>query len=171
MRVGITGTPGTGKSTVADVLEDRTSLEVVHLGERLADEDLVTGQDADRGSVIADIDALAARVETWDDVIVESHLVHHLPVDRVVVLRCAPAELERRLGERGVTEASIQENAESEALDVILAEAVDQHGRESVYEIDTTNLRPNAVADAIEAVLEGRRDPSAGTVDFIEYLA
>ncbi len=88
----------------------------------------------------------------------------------MAVLRCAPATLEERLLERGETAAKAQENAESEALDVILAEAVEEHGLESVYEIDTTDRSPEAVADALEAVVAGEREPSAGEVEFVGYL-
>ena len=63
-----------------------------------------------------------------------------------------------------------RENAESEALDVILSEAVEEHGVENVYEIDATDRDPAAVADEIRAVINGERGPSAGTVDFIDYI-
>ncbi|MFP8889226.1 adenylate kinase family protein [Natrialbaceae archaeon A-CW2] len=187
MRVAVTGTPGTGKTTATRLLEDRIQdgaeervphesgaldgFEVVHLNEVLESEGLYTDVDADRDSKVADLEALEAHLEGRDDVIIESHLAHHLPVDRVAVLRCAPESLESRLLERGETEAKARENVESEALDVILAEAVDRHGLESVYEIDTTDLEPAAVATALESVLSGEREPSAGTVDFVGYLA
>jgi adenylate kinase len=75
-----------------------------------------------------------------------------------------------RLSERSDSEQKATENAESEALDVVLSEAVDQHGQQSVYEIDTTDRDPEAVADAIAAVISGDRSPSAGDVDFTGYL-
>jgi adenylate kinase len=56
------------------------------------------------------------------------------------------------------------------ALDVVLAVAVDRHGPDSVYEIDTTDRDPAAVAREIEAVVAGEREPSAGTVDFVGWL-
>jgi Predicted nucleotide kinase (related to CMP and AMP kinases) len=85
-------------------------------------------------------------------------------------LRCHPETLESRLRERGASQAKISENAQSEALDVILSEAVSEHGRESVYEVDTTSLTPFEVAEEITAVRQGDRTPSAGTVDFTDYL-
>jgi adenylate kinase len=103
-------------------------------------------------------------------VVLESHLAHLLDVDRVVVLRCRPDVLESRLRERGERDAKARENAESEALDVVLTEAVETHGAERVYEIDTTDVGAEAVAAEIEAAVAGERDPSAGTVDFTGYL-
>ncbi|WP_121744730.1 adenylate kinase family protein [Natronorubrum halophilum] len=180
MRVAVTGTPGTGKTTATDLLESRLAaadetdslpnLEVVHLNTVLEDEGFYTEVDADRGSKVADLDALADWLAGRDDIVVESHLAHHFDADRVAVLRCAPASLEARLLERGETEAKATENAESEALDVILSETVDAHGLESVYEIDTTDRDPSGVADALEAVITDQRGPSAGEVDFVGYL-
>ena len=169
MRVAVTGTPGTGKTTATDRLE--TSLSVVHLNDVVQERpEFTTGTDAERDSLVADLDAIEDWLDGRDDVVVESHLSHHLDVDRVVVLRCRPEELEHRFAERGESDAKAQENAESEALDVILAEAVAEHGTEHVYEIDTTDRDPDAVAAEIDAVIAGEREPSAGTVSFIDYL-
>lgn len=168
MRVAVTGTPGTGKTTATDALE--TDLDVVHLNEVIETEGLTTGHDEERDTLVADLEALREWLGERNDVILESHLAHHLPVDRVVVLRCHPEELERRLAERDEPRATIEENAESEALDVILSEAVAEHGEESVYEIETTDRDPDAVAAAIAAVIDGDREPTAGTVSYVDYL-
>ncbi|MFB6130798.1 MAG: adenylate kinase family protein [Salinigranum sp.] len=169
MSVALTGTPGTGKSTAADLLAERDGLEVVHLNEAIRERGLWSERDAERDSLVADLEAIREWLGDWSG-IVESHLAHYLEADRVIVLRCRPDELGRRLRERGESDAKVRENAESEALDVILAEAVDRHGEERVYEIDTTDRSPEAVADEIRAVLADQREPSAGTVDFVEYL-
>ncbi|WP_049902913.1 adenylate kinase family protein [Halococcus agarilyticus] len=184
MRVAVTGTPGTGKTTAtdrltenrenADTIDAADGLDVVHLNEVIREEGLSTGTDTERDSLVADLDA----VDAWLDerttnarvTLVESHLAHRLDADRVIVLRCDPAELEDRLATRGEPDASIAENAESEALDVILGEAVERHGREAVYEIDATDRAPEDVAGEIAAVVAGEREPSAGTVSFVEYL-
>jgi len=164
MRVAVTGTPGTGKTTAVEGLD--TDLEVVHLNDLVRAEELTTGRDEARDSLVADLDAVRERLAGREDLLVESHLAHHLDVDRVVVLRCHPDELRQRLRQRGEPRGTIEENAESEALDVVLAEAVDRHGRDRVYEIDTTGRRPAAVADDLAAVLAGEAEPAVGVVDF-----
>ena len=191
MRVALTGTPGTGKTTVADRL--RTDLRVIHLNDVVREEGLTGSVDEERDSLVADLDAVGRWLDDHageaGDLIVESHLAHLLDADRVVVLRCAPAELERRLLERGETETGTgarenaapaepsralarkaRENADSEALDVILSEAVERHGEAAVYEVVTTDRSPDAVAREVEAVLAGEREPSAGTVDYTDWL-
>jgi len=167
-RVAVTGTPGTGKSTATALLEDE--YDVIHLNDLIkGDDDLWTERDADRDTLVADLDAVRERLGDWTGVL-DSHLAHRFDVDRVVVLRCRPETVETRLRERGESAATAEENAESEALDVILSEAVAEHGAESVYEIDATDRDPAAVADEIRAAIEGGREPSAGTVDFIDYI-
>ncbi|MFB6161980.1 MAG: adenylate kinase family protein [Halococcoides sp.] len=168
MRIALTGTPGTGKTTASERLA--SDIEVVHLNRIVTEEDLTVGHDDERDSAIADLDAVADRVADRDDVLVESHLAHHLDVDRVIVLRCHPEEVIDRLEERGESPASARENAESEALDVVLGEAVATHGREAVIEIDTTDRPPGAVADAIDRAIDGE-GPAPGSVSFVGWLA
>ncbi len=168
MRVAVTGTPGTGKTTAVDAVD--TDLDVVHLNEIIKSEGLTTIRDDERDTLVVDMDALAAWLDGRDDILFESHLAHQFDADRVVVLRCRPDKLEERLAERGESESSAAENAESEALDLILSESVNRHGEDAVYEIETTDTDPDDVADAIEAVVAGEREPSAGTVSYAEYL-
>jgi adenylate kinase len=168
VRVAVTGTPGTGKSTAVEAVD--TALEVVHLNDVIREAGLTSAHDDERNSAVADLDGVADYLDGREDVLFESHLAHHFEADRVVVLRCHPETLTARLREQGEPGATVEENAESEALDVVLAEAVDRHGEDRVYEVDTTDRDPQAVATAIEAVLAGAAEPSAGTVSFVDYL-
>lgn len=169
MKIAVTGTPGTGKTTATEAVSERQSVPVVHLNETIRTHDLWTERDADRDSLVVDLDAVREHLGDWDG-IVESHLAHYLDADRIVVLRCRPDRLRDRLLDRGESEQSAAENAESEALDVILSEAVERHGADHVYEIETTDRSPEKVADAITAVVRGNAEPNVGQVDYTEYL-
>ena len=170
-RVVVTGTPGTGKTSATEQLAGSADLEVdvVHLNDLVKSDELWTNRDKERDTLVVDLDAVRDRLGDWSG-IVESHVAHHLEADRVVVLRCRPDVLEERLLNRGEPPAKAMENRESEALDVILSEAVERHGRESVFEIDTTDRSSSTVAGEIAAVVRGERAPSAGEVDYLEYL-
>ncbi len=168
MRVAVTGTPGTGKTTATELLE--TDRDVIHLNDVIKSEGFSTGTDEERGSLVADMDALEKWLDGREDAIVESHLAHNFEADRVVVLRAHPDTVVERLRERGDSDSKAYENAESEALDVVLSEAVHHHGTENVYEIDTTDRDPEAVAAEIAAVVAGEREPSAGTVSYVDWL-
>ena len=167
MRVAVTGTPGTGKTTAVESLD--TDLDVIHINDVIHEEDFVVEHDEERDSAVADLDAVADYLDGREDVLFESHLAHHFDADRVVVLRCHPEELEERLTDRGESAAKARENADSEALDVILAEAVDRH-EGSVYEVDATDLTPGETAAEIAAVAAGEREPQVGTVSFVDFL-
>lgn len=168
MRVALTGTPGTGKTTVAKRLAD--DHRVIHLGDVIEEADLVTDRDAARHTDVIDVDGLRAAVADVEDAVFESHLSHLVPVERAIVLRCAPDELVTRLRARGMRERSIDENVESEALDLVLAETVQHHGAEAVVEIDTTGRDPADVVADVEGALAGTVGPRVGIVDFTDHL-
>jgi len=151
MIIGITGTPGTGKTSASALIGG-----VLDLNELIKTEGLYLGIDEERDSLIADMDAVYDRVcgiarERGGDLVIEGHLSHHVS-DSAIVLRLAPDELERRLMARGYSGTKIHENALAEAVDVILVEAVDWCER--VYEVDTTGKTVEAVADAILEILD-----------------
>ncbi|WP_331236493.1 adenylate kinase family protein [Natronorarus salvus] len=170
MRVAVTGTPGTGKTTAVSFVE--TDLEVVHANDVIREEGLYTEVDEGRGSLVADLDALSDWLDEREveGSLVESHLSHHLDPGTVIVLRCRPDLLESRLRERGGSAGKASENAEAEALDLVLSEAVSGVGIENVYEIDTTESAPESVAREVERVLAGEREPSAGEVDYGAFV-
>lgn len=155
MRVGITGTPGTGKTTaVTDVDSPRP---IVHLNEVLQQDAFVSGWDDERESAIADLAALDAWLANQpENVVVESHLAHHLSVDYVIVLRCDPDTLRSRLSARyelPEDHPKVSENVEAEALDLIFSEAVTNHGIDRVTQVDTTDALPSGVATEIERII------------------
>ncbi len=148
----MTGTPGTGKTTVAKLLPYR----VIDLNALVRDEGLSLGTDPERGCLIADVDALAERVEELapegdeEIVILEGHFSHQL-ASEAIVLRTSPGVLRERLKLRGYPEKKVRENLEAEALDVILVEAAEWCDR--VSEIDTTGKSPQEVADLVVRIL------------------
>jgi adenylate kinase len=166
MMCGITGTPGTGKSSAADELALR-GYYVVRLTETI--KDYVVGEDRERDSRIIDEDRWAREFIPVEG-FVEGHLAHLLPCDRVVILRCRPDILLARLRSRGYREEKSRENAEAEALDVCLIETLERHGPEHVLELDVTEISPVKVADLIEDFLRGRIPPTHGRIDWSDYL-
>lgn len=166
MMIGITGTPGTGKSTIAGILQRRGHV-VVRAGETVGP--FVLGDDPERDTKIVDGEAWAAAFTPVDG-FVEGHLAHLLPCDRIVVLRCRPDVLEVRLQDRGYAGAKVRENAEAEALDVILVETLEKFERSQVLEIDTTTTSPDEAADLIAGFAAGTVPPSSGSIDWSAYL-
>ncbi len=162
MRIALTGTPGTGKTTVAGLLP-YTVIDI----NALVKGGMNFGKDPERGCLEADMDALAdhlAKLDPDETIILEGHFSHHF-ADWSIVLRLSPSALGQRLEARCYSAQKIQENLEAEALDVILVEAVELCGR--VDEIDTTGKSPQEVAELAARIIQGRLQLPAGQVDWL----
>jgi len=155
----ITGTPGTGKSTIAGLLEGRgyATLEIEYFARVRGIYSYIENGE----TLLVDVPDLVAALGRFlpglGEAFLIGHLSHNLPgADSIVVLRTRPSVLRRRLVEKGWGEEKISENLEAEALDICLGEAVDLHG-ESVSEIDTTNRSPAETLGMVLDVHSGRR--------------
>lgn len=166
MMVGITGTPGTGKSAIASELL-RRGHRVVRIGETIGE--YILEEDRERDTLVIDVERWAEKFTPVDG-IVEGHLAHLLPCDRIVVLRCRPDILAARLSPRGYSPAKIRENTEAEALDVILIETLEECPEDALYELDTTEQSVEECADKIEQFMKGKLPPSYGNIDWTIYL-
>jgi len=166
MMCGITGTPGTGKSLVGTELA-RRGHTVVHLTATVGP--YVIGDDEERDARIIDVDRWAAEFVPVDG-FVEGHIAHLLPCDRIVVLRCRPDELKKRLSKRKYRVKKIQENADAEAIDVCLIETVEKFSTEQILELDTTARDAVYCADQIERFVKGEIPAGFGTLDWSGFL-
>jgi adenylate kinase len=163
---GITGTPGTGKSTLAEILASR-GFRILHLSETFGPYHL--DRDTDRETMVVDEERWARDFGRFEG-IVEGHLAHLLPCDRIVILRCRPDVLACRLGERGYGKAKITENSLAEALDVVLIETLESFSPEQIYELDTTDKTIHECADLAEKFFRGNLPPSHGSLDWSSYI-
>lgn len=157
MLIGITGTPGTGKTAVTSLLEQREQYRIIHLNELIREEKLYSEVDSQRDCVVADMDLVEKKVLeiAGDDksvTIIDSHLSHHI-ADYVIVLRTSPEVLRERLARRKYPEEKIEENLEAEALDIILAESVDWCKK--VFELNTTDESMEKTVSSIVKIIKG----------------
>jgi adenylate kinase len=166
----ITGTPGTGKSSLAEALAEREGGICIHLND-LVPPPPSPSFDPTRGSRRVDLKDLVPRVRARIGrglTIIEGHFSHLLPLgDAVIVLRTHPEVLRRRLEERGYREAKIRENLEAEALDVCLCEAIQRHSR--VWEIETTDASLEETLQKASRILRGEGEEYLpGKIDWSE---
>ena len=120
-RLSLSGSPGSGKSTLAKEFE-RLGFHVVSV-EEIAEEHNCIGEiDSSDNARPIDLDKLVGLIEKeWansprEPLIIDGHLSHHLPSDAVVVLRCSPDILEKRMIEREYSESKIRANCDWEIL-------------------------------------------------------
>ena len=175
----MTGTPGVGKTSVSRLLASKLGAELVILGELVKRENLISGVDKKRETLIVDTVKVSKKLkkiiaDSQQDIIVDGHYsVDVVPaevVHMVFVLRRNPDELRRLMENRGFSEAKIQENIAAEILDVCLCDAVEACGVEKVCEIDVTGKEIEAVGEEAVSVLQGKRNPSVGIVDWLGKL-
>ncbi len=166
MMICISGVPGTGKSSVSAILRNM-NYNVVSQKETTGDYFIC--DDPGRDTAVIDEDLWAAEFKPFDGII-EGHLTHLLDCDRLVILRCSPVVLKKRLEMRGYSPEKVQENIESEALDTILIEALENHKDDIILELDTTERNPEEVAAEIDDFIRGRRQACFGNTDWSEYL-
>lgn len=142
--------------------------KIVDLKNYLEENDL--GKVNENGEIEVEIEELrenSPEEPDDEDLILEGHLAHFLDLDYCIVLRCRPDKLRERLSERDYSEQKIEENIESEKLDIILSQAVQR--QEKVFEIDTTDKSVEEVVEEIKsAVSEGKEN--YGDVDWSEFL-
>lgn len=152
MRIALTGTPGTGKTSVSKVLRERGH-DVLDMTQYIKEHDLREEYDAERDTYDVDVDKLNDSLYDLDDIIFEGHLAHFMDVDSIIVLRCSPDVMQSRLKARGYDDGKVRENIEAELLDVILYEAVDSGI--PTYCVDTSHSDVTRTADEIEDVMKG----------------
>lgn len=159
MIAALTGVPGTGKSSVAQLLA-KQGFEVVDLGALVERKGLHDDTDQERGSKVVDPQTLSRFLQpalrearqARKDLVLEGHLSQGVEgVEVAVVLRCHPGQLAERLRARGWPEAKVRENCQAEALDALTIEAAEEVRR--VLEVDTTGKAAEAVAGEVAALL------------------
>ena len=156
----LTGTPGTGKSSVSEELRSR-GYDVVDGKRFIIEQGLMGELDEARDTHEVDLDLLNDALEPFrepfrssgDLVILDSHLSHFMDSHGIIVLRCAPDVLARRLEARGYGPDKVRENVQAEVLDVILCEAAESDI--PVFEVDCTSCSVSESADAVEQIVKG----------------
>ncbi len=188
MIILITGTPGTGKTTLTPLLGKKIGCQVIDVNKLVDEKHLYTGLDAEKGYKVVDIDALTEELhriittekisydeneevpEEHPSIIIEGHLSHYFPLaDFVIVLRTEPKILRDRLQKRDWKDPKIHENLQAEALDICTWEAYQTHGSK-VHEVNTSNITPEEAVDIIKRVISKEESLPPGNIDFSEFL-
>ena len=176
----ITGTPCVGKTSVAKLLTAELDALYINLTDLANEHNLTIGEDKERKTKIVDEDKMRRKIgETIDTaekstIIVDGHyaaaVVPKNYVTRIFVLRRNPVELRRFMEKCGFSGAKLWENLASEILDVCLVEALREHRKEKVCELDVTGKAATNVSRQIIAILDTRKKCLAGCVDWLGML-
>jgi adenylate kinase len=178
MLIALTGTPGTGKTSISNSLY-KNGFNVVHLTEIIKDSNFQIGFDKKRNSNIIDTLKLNKYInekyKNENVVFIEGHLSHLLScIEKIIILRCHPTELRKRLSKKGWNNKKINENVEAEILDIILCETLEIQSKNNIFEIDTTNRDIENVALIIIEIIRKNikilKKHNIGKIDWSEEI-
>ena len=142
MRIVITGSPGTGKTSVAKVLAEELGCGAVNEKE-FALEKGIGKWDSESNELVVPLELLEKELNrllhNTKDIIIEGHLLCEikLKVDCCIVLRLDPEVLESRLGRRSYSEEKIQDNVFCEGIDYCKKHALRNYEKKIVLEVES----------------------------------
>eukprot|EP01132_Coremiostelium_polycephalum_P006655 gene6655-8234_t len=165
----ITGTPGTGKSSLSEVLASSHQMKHLDIGVLVKEKELHDGWDSEFQCWILDEDKVCDELEDTMNLggcIVDHHGCDWFPerwFDLVIVLRTEPKTLFERLTKRNYSELKITNNLDCEILQVILEEAIASYKSEIIMELQSNTLEDNeqnqnVVSEWIEKWLKNRSE-------------
>jgi len=178
MIIALTGTPGTGKTSVAEILKNK-GFTIIDLNKLACDKIFLIGKDYKRDSNIVDLKKLNKYIfdnySGAETVIIEGHLSHLLEcVEKIIILRCNPEILKRNLSKKDWSQEKIKENIEAEILDIILCETVEIHQEKNIFEINVTGKTIEKIVDMIIEIINNKFKPikkyKIGKIDWSEEI-
>ena len=181
----VTGTPGVGKSSLCDLLAQNTGLRHLQINQIVKERGCHEGWDANLESWIVDEDKVSPIGTSCDDsksddaclqlldsiedelrlggCIIDWHACDLFPkswIDLVIVLRTDTTRLYDRLTARHYSERKLQENMDSEIMEVLLDEARASYDEEIIIELQSNDIEDieNNVERAEHWLINWRRD-------------
>ena len=177
MIVAISGVGGSGKTAVAEELAKRLNkagqkYKLVVLNKLAERTKAYIGYDSKRQSKIVKLGKLKAEVKKLSkknpNMIIEGHFAHFFPADIVIILRCEPKVLEKRLKKKYDWPTKITENLEAEMISLITEESLPIHKPGTVFEVDTSKGTKLQTAKVVEEIIKGKgMKYAAGKIDWL----
>jgi adenylate kinase len=176
----ITGTPCTGKTTLATKLAAQLNAQYINLTEFAQKEHLVARKDKQRDTDIINETKMRQKLQqtidnaTPADIIIDGHyaaaVTPKTAITKIIVLRRNPIELRQLMQNSGFNQQKQDENLAAEILDVCLIEALQQHPKEKVCELDVTGKTVETTLNEVLMMLESKKECSVGCVDWLGML-
>lgn len=142
----ITGTPGTGKTTIASQVAERTELKHVNVTDLVKEHGCHEGMDTEFDTLILDEDKLCDVLEPILEkggCIIDFHTPDFFPerwFELVLVLRTNTDVLYDRLTARGYSDKKRNENMECEIMQVVAEQTKESYRAEIIHELPSNSI-------------------------------
>ncbi|KAF7815521.1 adenylate kinase isoenzyme 6-like protein [Senna tora] len=142
----VTGTPGTGKTTMSSALAEATQLRHINVGELVKEKNLHDGWDDELDCYVINEDLVCDELEDAMEEggnIVDYHGCDFFPerwFDCVVVLQTDNTVLYDRLSKRGYADSKLSNNIECEIFQVLLEEAKESFPEDKVIALKSDTI-------------------------------
>lgn len=143
----VTGTPGTGKTSTAEMIAEKTGLKHFNVGEFVKVHKCHESYDEEFDTHILDEDKLLDLMEEIvgkeGGYVVDYHSCELFPerwIDLVLVLTSDTNVLHDRLTERGYNKRKIEENMQCEIMMVVSESAFESYPVEMVHKVPSNNV-------------------------------
>jgi adenylate kinase len=181
----ISGTPGCGKTSVANELSNLISGKIISLNELATSDDFSFEYDEERKTTIVDfkifLPYVLKKIKKIKKInpsflIIESHFSDIIPnkhIDYAFILRCNPDELVNRLKKKDYNSKKITENIQAEILGNCVNYFIKKKIKKPLLEIDTTDLSIDSVAKKINDIITEKEEVSnyyIGKIDWLDKL-
>jgi adenylate kinase len=136
--IAVSGTPATGKTTIAKHLTKITGYKYFDVKRFIKENQLSEGYDKKMKCMIVDEKKLAKRLEKIIDqekkkdskgIVLDSHMSHYIPakkIDFCIITKCDLKTLNKRLHKRKYMKQKIRDNLDAEIFDVCRQEAIEE---------------------------------------------
>ncbi|GIX93811.1 hypothetical protein CDAR_606661 [Caerostris darwini] len=154
----VTGTPGTGKSTLCSEISEACSMEWLNIGEIAKTYNYYLGYDDQYECHVLDEDKIIEELEEKigeGGKIVDYHGCDFFPedwFDIVFVLTTDNTILYDRLKKRGYSDKKVEENVQCEIFRTLLDEALESYKKEIVHALQSNT--PDDMSSNIEQICE-----------------
>lgn len=157
----ISGTPGTGKTSVSKRISELYNARLISLNKLAISESFDIQYDKKRETYLFDTEKFVPYVldlieeiinNKPDYLVIEGHFSDIIPedyIDYVIILRCDPDILIQRLKERAYKKEKILENLQTEILGNCANYFIQKNMKLPIFEIDTSFLNIDYIVDII----------------------